>query len=194
MKAFSGFKSEASSNKFGPLPAGPYVAQIKKAKVDGKEPDQTLILRLDVTEGEFANYFTNRYNHEKENAKYEPRYKGDYKIRIPNDDNKKAQYPDSDKRRFNDMIWRIEKSNPGYHWDWNEKSLEGLTVGINMQSGEYNGSPYTRIGRLEVADDVRKGIVPTMKAREPRSDAYEPPKDQQTGFVKVEEDTSLPWF
>lgn len=193
MKAFNGFKSEASSNKFGPLPEGPYVAEIKAVKIDGKEPDQTLVLRMDVSEGEFANYFTNRYNHEKENAKYEPRYKGDYKIRIPNDDNKKAQFPDSDKRRFNDMIWRLEKSNPGFHWDWDEQKLKGLTVGINMQSGEFNGTPYTRIGRLEVADDVRKGIVPKMKPREARGDAYEPPKDQQTGFTQVE-DKELPWF
>jgi len=189
MKAFQGFKSEAAGRKAGPLPAGPYVAMIKAVKIDGKEPDQQLIIRVDVCEGEFTDYFMNRYRREKESGRFEPRYKGDFKLRIPNDDNPKAQYPESDLRRFNDAIYRIEKSNPGYQWDWNEQGLVGKTVGINMQAGEYNGNPYTRIGRLEIADDVRKGIVEKMKPREARGDAYEPPvTDQQTGFTAVETD------
>ena len=199
MKAFNGFKSEAMNSKPKALPAGGYVAKILAAKVDGNEPDQSLVIRVDVVEGNFANYFRDRYKAEKERAEknsssFEPKYKGDFRLRIPNDENTKAMYPDSDKRRFNDAIYRIEKSNPGYHWDWNENGLVCLTIGINMQAGEYNGSPYTRIGRLEIADDVRNGIVEAMRPREPRSDAYEPPVDQQSGFVKVEEDTSLPWF
>lgn len=194
MKAFQGFKSEAAGRKADPLPAGPYVAMIKAVKIDGKEPDQQLIIRVDVCEGEFTDYFMNRYKREKESGRFEPRYKGDFKLRIPNDNNPKAQYPESDLRRFNDAIYRIEKSNPGYQWDWNEQGLVGKTVGINMQAGEYNGNPYTRIGRLEIADDVRKGIVERMKPREARGDAYEPPvTDQQTGFTAVELDEGLPF-
>ena len=111
MKAFNGFKSEASNNKPKALPAGPYVAKILNVKVDGEEPDQTLVLRLDVAEGEYTDYFKDRYNREKENSKYEPKYKGDFRLRIPNEANTKAMYPESDIRRFNDAIWRIEKSN-----------------------------------------------------------------------------------
>ena len=187
MKAFNGFKSEASSKKPQPLPAGPYVAKIKAVKIDGDEPDQQLVLRLDVCEGQYADYFLTRYKREKENSKYEPRYKGDFKLRIPNDENTKAMYPESDLKRFNDAIYRIEKSNDGYHWDWNEQGLVGLLVGINMQESEYNGVGFTKIGRLEIADDVRKGIVQTMKPKAPRGDAYDTPQiDQQTGFVHVE--------
>lgn len=193
MKAFNGFKSEAMTNKPKSLPAGPYVAKILAVKIEGNEPDQSLILRMDVVEGEYMNYFRDRYNREKENSKYEPKYKGDFRIRIPNDANTKAMYPESDLRRFNDAIYRLEKSNPDYHWDWNEQGLVGKIIGINMQEGEYNGSKFTKIGRLEIADDVRKGIVDKMKPREPRSDAYEPPVDQKSGFVQVE-DKELPWF
>lgn len=191
MKAFNGFKSEASNKKMGSLPAGPYVAKIKAVKIDGLEPDQTLVLRLDVCEGEFTDYFLRRYMNEKENSRYEPRYKGDFRLRIPNDANTKAMYPESDLKRFNDAIYRIENSNPGYHWDWNEQGLVGLLVGINMQESEYNGSPFTRIGRLEIADDVRKGIVQTMKPKVPKGDAYDTPPlpvDQQSGFTAVETD------
>ena len=189
MKAFNGFKSAPSSSKPQPLPAGPYVAKILAVKIEGLEPDQQLVLRVDVCEGEFEGYFRNRYKKEKESSRFEPKYKGDYKLRIPNDDNTRAMYPESDQRRFNDAIYRIETSNPGYHWDWNENGLVGLLVGINMQAGEYNGVPFTKIGRLETADDVRKGIVGTMKPREPRGDAYDTPHiDQQSGFTAVETD------
>lgn len=192
MKAFNGFTSEAQNNKPRMLPPGPYVAKIIAVKIDGKEPDQSLVLRLDICEGPFANYFVERYSREKESGKFEPRYKGDFKLRIPNENNTKALYPETDIRRFNDAIFRIEKSNEGYHWDWDEQGLAGKIVGINMQLGEFNGSPYTRIGRLEIADDVRKGIVSAMKPREPRGDATLQ-TDTQSGMAKVE-DAELPWF
>ena len=188
MKAFSGFKSEASGNKPKMLPAGPYVARIKAVKIDGEEPDQALILRVDICEGEYIDYFMNRYKTDEAKSKYPPRYKGDYRLRIPNEDNPKAQYPESDKRRFNDAIYRIEKSNEGYHWDWNEQGLVGKIVGINMQESEYNGVPFTRIGRLEIAEDVRRGIVQPMPPKEPKGDAWEPQIDQQSGFTAVETD------
>lgn len=190
MKAYSGFKAEAS-NKIDNLPAGPYVATILAAKVDGKEPDQALILRVDISEGPQAGYFRERYNREVKKAagKYEPRYKGDYRLRIPNDENTKALYPESDKKRFNDFVYRVEQSNPGYHWDWDEGGLKGLAIGINMQQDEYNGVPFTRIGRLEIADDVRNGSVSTMP---PRQRQQQPPMDNQTGFAQVEQ-PELPW-
>lgn len=189
MKPFEGFKSESSSKAFAMLPEGAYVATIKAAKVEGSEPDQSLIIRVDVAEGEWTGYFTKRYQHDSEfSNKYQPRYKGDFRLRIPNPANKKAMFPESDVRRFNDAIYRIEQSNPGYHWDWNEAGLKGLTIGINMQRGEYNGSPFTKIGRLEIVNDVRAGLVNTMWPQAPRSDAYEPPVDQQSGFAVVDEE------
>ena len=189
MKPFAGFKSEASSNKPRMLPAGPYVAVIKAVKIDGQEPEQTLVLRVDVAEGEYKDYFMNRYKRESEKGTYEPRYKGDFRLRIPNENNTKAMYPESDLRNFNDAMFRIEGSNPGYHWDWNEQGLVGKIVGINMQEGEYNGNTFTRIGRLENADDVRKGIVSPMKPRGGQNTAN---TDAQSGMTVVHQE-ELPW-
>ena len=184
MKAFNGFKAEASTGKVKQLPVGAYVAKIKKVFIDGTEPDQYIRLRVDVCEGPYENFFLNRFMADKESSKYEPKYKGDYKIRIPNDNNPKAMYPESDLKRFNDMIYRIEQSNDGYHWDWNEKGLEGLLVGINMVESEYNGYKFTKIGRTEIAQDVRAG-----KLKAPKGDADDTQfVDQQSGFVAVETD------
>ena len=190
MKAFSGFKAEASGRKPNMLPAGAYVAKIKGVKIEGQEPDQQLVLRVDVEEGPYEKYFFKRFMADKERSNYEPKYKGDFKIRIPNDENTKALYPETDLKRFNDAIYRIEQSNPGYHWDWNENGLKGLLVGINMQPGEYNGYPFTKIGRLEIVDDVRAGNVQPMQAREQKGDADDSTFiDQQSGFTGVEVDT-----
>ena len=189
MKAFNGFKSEASGKSYEQLPPGAYVAQIKAVHIDGHEPDQTLILRLDISEGPYEGYYTKRYVHDTKNdkSKYPAKYKGDFRVRIPNENNTKAMYPESDLRRFNDMVYRIEQSNPGYHWDWNEETLRGLTVGVSVRQGTYNGTGFTKLARLETADDVRKGLVKEMLPMAPRSDAsYDPPIDQQTGFSVVD--------
>ena len=186
MKQFEGFKSEASSAAYPMLPEGPYVAVIKAVKIDGQEPDQTLVIRVDVSEGEHAKYFTNRYEHDKAaGGQYEVKYKGDYRLRIPNPRNTKALYPETDRRRFNDAIFRVEQSNPGYTWDWDENKLVGKTVGINMQAGEYNGAPYTTIGRFETANDVRNGIVKAMKPRKPRGEVASAPASEPA-FTQVD--------
>jgi hypothetical protein len=190
MKQFSGFKSEAPATKYPMLPAGTYVAGIKNVKVDGKEPDQQLVLRLDIIEGDWAGYYTKRYEHDGQNARdYQAKYKGDFRIQIPDPANPKRQHPEWDTKAFNNAMWAIEQSNPGYKWDWNEGGLKGKIVGINVREGSYNGNAYTQIGRLEVADDVRKGIVSTMRPKEPRMGGTESqPVDTQSGyFIATEE-------
>ena len=193
MKQFDGFKSEAPSKKFPMLPAGTYVAGIKNVKVEGAEPDQQLVLRLDIIEGDWAGYYTRRYQKDTENAgyqqNYQAKYKGDFRIQIPNNANPRRQHPEWDVRTFNNSMWAIEQSNPGYKWDWNEGGLKGKIVGINVREGMYNGNPYTQIGRLESADDVRKGLVETMKPKAASGDAAEPAgTDPGTGYFVASEE------
>lgn len=189
MIAYNGMKSEAASGNVGQLPAGPYVAKILKVEVWGDEPDQQLVLKVDVSEGDQKDFFMNKFKaqSEKKDSKYEVKFKGVYKLRIPNENNTKAMFPDSDIRKMNDMIFRIEQSNPGFHWDGDEQKLKGLTVGINMVEDDYNGNAFTKIGRLEIAQDVRNGLVKPMKPRE-RKEEPAPKVDPQTGFTAVETD------
>jgi len=197
MKAYEGFKSEPAAKKYPMLPAGTYVAAIKNVKVEGAEPDQQLVLRLDVIEGEWAGYYTKRYQNDTlrtvTGGGSEAKYKGDLRIQVPNPANAKREHPEWDVRTFNNAIWAIEQSNPGYHWDWKEAGLKGKTVGINVREGTYNGNPYTQIGRLENANDVRQGLVETMKPKKPSGSApaasgTAASVDEETGFVGVEVD------
>lgn len=190
MKAYNGFEKKVSGKAYEQLPPGPYVAVIKAVKLEGYEPDQALILRLDIAEGQYEGYYTKRYisDTKRENSKFPAKYKGDFRLRVPNDENTKAMYPESDKKKFNDFVARIEASNPGYEWRWEEDTLKGLMIGVSVRQGTYNGSGYTKIARLETVDDVRNGKVSIMPPMEPRGDAWEPPVDQQSGFTVVNTD------
>ena len=187
MSKIKGFKSEAPVKGFPMLPKGAYVCGIKNVKIDGDAPDQQIVFRVDIIEGDEAGYFTKRYQHDSQmGGMYPARYKGDYKLRIPNPQSS-SQYPETDVRRMNDMIFRVESSNPGFHWDGDETKLKGKVVGISMQDDEYNGNPFTRIARLEIANDVRNGIVKVMKPRKRQEQtATAPVLDAQTNFPIVE--------
>ena len=137
MAKIKGFKSEAPAKGFPMLPKGAYVAGIKNVKIEGDAPDQRIVFRVDIIEGEHAGYFTKRYNHDKENAQqYEAKYKGDYKIQIPDANNERRQHPEWDLKKLNNTVWAIETSNPGFRWDGDTDHIgqfKGKTVGINMQ-------------------------------------------------------------
>lgn len=196
MRPINGFVAERSGGaKYPQLPVGAYVARIKNAWIEGNEPDQKLVLRVDIEEGPHAGYYFSRWKHEKENSRFEPKYKGDYKLRIPNENNTKALYPEKDMKRLKDAAARLEESNPGYHWDWKEDNLKGLLIGINVVEDEYNGHKFTKIFCLETVDDVRNGRCQIIQLN-PRGDAddsqfiapVQQTIDQQSGFTAVETD------
>lgn len=201
---FAGMKAEESkSADFGQLPVGAYVGKCLKAEVTGSAPDQSLVLYLDVTEGEFANFFMNKFTAQKSSgSQYEVTYKGTYRLRIPNPDNKNAQYPETDLRRFNDMIAKFQNNNNGVVLygpnGFDEQKLKGLSIGFSTQEDKYNGNSFTRIGRLENIDEVRGGTVRVMQPRRRSGDANDTmppavpqpaaPVDPQSGFYAVETD------
>lgn len=199
MGKIAGFKSEAPAKGFPMLPKGAYVAGIKNVKIDGTGHDRQIVLRLDIIEGDQAGYYTRRYNHDTENAgfrqQYQAKYKGDFRIQIPDTANEKRQHPEWDLKTLNNSVWCIEQSNPGFKWDGDTDTIgtfKGKTVGINVRQGTFNGMPYTTIGKLEVADDVRNGLVQPMKDLAERfssSSGSSAPATDPSGFTPVEINT-----
>ena len=109
---------EATANEGGSfmnLPAGNYVCVIKKA-IAGKSSTgaEQLILSFDIAEGEYKDFYTKQYNQRKE-AGYDAKWGGVYRQNIGG---KSVSF-------FKGMICAIEKSNQGYTWNWDERTLTG---------------------------------------------------------------------
>ena len=189
MKSFDGFKPEAPVQSMPMLPAGAYAAVIMDVRLEGEDPDLTLVLRLDITEGEWAGYYARRYQQDDDRfrggGRYEPKYKGVFRLRVPNPDNPKSQHPEWDLRAFNSAIWAVEQSNPGYRWDWNEAGLKGRRVGMNVREAVYRDCTYSEIGRLEDINAVRAGKVNPMR---PRVSAPSVSAPAPAGFTPAEDE------
>jgi len=196
MIKYDGMKSEeykGNGSKY--LPAGPYVAQVLKVSIEGNAPDQRLAVCMDILEGEFAGWFMKKFKamQAKQDNQYPVKFKGVLRLRIPNPANPNAQYPETDIRRFNDMIWKFERSNDGFHWDGDEQKLVGKVIGISMQEDTYNGAVFTKIVRFEVADDVREGKVAVMPPKGRDQDDQPDPTpapivDRKSGYQQVQTD------
>ena len=160
------FKAEEGAQKLPPLPVGAYVGKILGVKLDFNGNDQVITLQIDVAEGEYKDYYRRQYESQK-GGRFEPKYKGTYRLTAPGQDSK---YYDAQDRSFRTGIWALENSNPGFVWAWDENALKGKQVGfvVRERDWEMNGSfgTTTEIGTLTSVDKVRKGTAPTLKRRE----------------------------
>ena len=200
---FNGMRPEESGKRTSnQLPAGPYVCRVLEGRVEGDAPDQRLAVLFDVCEGQFKDWYMKRYTEQKKRyedgkLQYQPKYKGCIRLRIPNPDNKNAQYPESDQRRFNDMIARLQNSNPNTEFysenGFDETKMTGKLIGISVQEDEYNGAKFTKPVRFENVEDVRQGLVAVMPPKGEQPDPTNAPmKDQRSGMTVVNTE-KLPW-
>ena len=162
MKAFSGFESKRSASGRETLPAGGYVCQIQGARVEEFSWGSRLVLAIDVIEGEYKDIWKRDYDN---NDREDKKWRGTFRVSIPKDDGS-----DQDawtKRAFNNMIWSVEQSNPGYVWDWDEKKLKGKKIGILYRNREWemNGNTgwTTEAAGSDSIDNIRDGKFKPLK-------------------------------
>ena len=193
IKQYEGFAPKAPSTKPDDLPAGAYEAVIKAARVeDTAYGGQRLILALDVIAGEHAGHYQKRFDYDSANGNFTPKWKGTFRQSIPTGDG--SEKDGWTRRSFEGAIWAIEQSNPGYQWNWDEKSLTNLKVGISVRNKEWEYNDMTgwttEIGRLENIAEVQAGKVKLMKDKPLPSKPNTP--DAPSGFTPVETD-NLPF-
>ena len=118
MKPIEGWESINEAGEFKRLPAGIYGAKITNI-VNNAEREYFEIY-CDVVKGEFANYF---------------------KLLVENglkDTSRTIRsYKQSALVFFKGFITAVEKSNPGYQWDWDENKLIGKNVIAVFGEEEY---------------------------------------------------------
>lgn len=161
MKPYSGYKAEVSTPR-EILPAGGYVAKILNANEIQYSWGNILLISFDICEGEKAGFFKQDYNQQIQEDK---KWRGTYRLRVPKDDG--SEQDGWTKKTFNRAMGAIEESNPGYHWDWNENTLNEKMVGVLFRNREWemNGNTgwTTECCALAVAEDIRSGRYKTPK-------------------------------
>ena len=109
MKPIEGYDLVNEAGEFKRLPAGIYGVKITSVK-DVPEK-QYFEITVDITKGEYANYFSTLVsNGLRDSSKTIRSYKTNA---LP---------------FFKGFITAVEKTNNGYHWDWDEQKLVGKKV------------------------------------------------------------------
>jgi hypothetical protein len=194
MKAtYEGYEGKKSSNYIDLPPVGAYIGEIQAAREAEQNGRPVVELFMEITEGEYKNRFHEVYEDQKERFGDNVKYKGIFRL-VP------YMEGDEDWRRkvFEENLWAVEQSNPGYKWDWDEKKLKGKKVGISIRKRlyTYNGKDRetTEIGRLESIEEIKAGKVKPLKDRDNRETKSESADSTDgSNFTDVSTEVSVPW-
>ena len=153
IKKFEGYDDIQVYEGSASVEPGGYELKIIGAKVEQFTSCEILKVGFDIVNDEkFAGFYNNKFKAAKAqdpNAKWS----GVFDVFIPKDDgSEKDGYTKTAFKRF---ITSVEKSNEGYSWNWDEKSLKGKTFGGVFSREQFR----TKDGKLSFA----------VKCRFPRS-------------------------
>lgn len=147
--------AQVFTGEFETLEPGGYVCVIRQAVIDKTQTGKERInLLIDIAEGDKQGYFKRRFD---DDVKFDgnAKWKGVYRQITEG----------SSTPFFKGLMTSIEASNPGYKWNWDEKSLAGKLVGVIFGREQYRALD----GNLKWAvkpfgarsvDTIRKGVEP----------------------------------
>jgi hypothetical protein len=159
---YNGFKSERTASS-APLPVGGYVLKIMKAVVEQtRSGSEMLVLNFDVAEGDNAGFFVNSWKNDTRDNK---KWRGAYRLFLPaGDGSERDNYAI---RNFNNFVFCLEDSNPGYHWNWDEAGLTNLKIGGIWRNKEYsiNGKNgwTTEMGAVATVEEIKENKFKPLK-------------------------------
>lgn len=216
MKKFSGYE-ESKTNEFEDkerLQLGPHYCKILEAKVeqlktqDGR-PFEQLVLRIDITEpDEQAGFYNRRFQEAAKEDAMNAKWKGFYKLTVPEDNSEQFI-----KNNFKTLTTSIEKSNPGYKWNWEENTLVGKefcgVFGLEeFVNAEGTTISFTRCRFIRSTENMDKIPIPKVRLADKTLmdyDEYVEKKkaerqgnnnvntSQDSDFSKLEDDDLLPF-
>lgn len=191
MKPFSGYEAKKKAVR-EILPAGGYVVKVLDVKEQNYTWGNVLEVSFDIIEGPHAGFFASDY---KNNINEDKKWRGKYRLNEPKEDGTKEDGWTIN--TFNGAMYAFEDSNGGFHWDWDEKKLKGLTVGALFRRKEwkYNGQTgwTTECCELIPAQDVRENNfqIPKDKPLKNKSTAR---SAMPAGFEEIVDDDDDPPF
>lgn len=145
MRVIEGFDQINEAGEFKVLPAGAYACKIIEV-VDSPDKEY-LTIYFDIVEGEYKDYFTNLFQATNKNYGFITR------------SYKKNALP-----FFKTFIVAVEKSNPGYKWNWDEKTLTGKVCAVSFREEEYENDAgevkvNTKTDEIRSIEALRTGKI-----------------------------------
>lgn len=151
MKPIENWDMINEAGEFKKLPAGIYGVVLTSVKDDPTH--QYFEITCDITKGEFAGYF-----------------KAQVDAGLKDGSRTFRSYKPNALAFFKGFITAVEKSNPGYHWDWDESKLVGKNVIAVFGEEEYldqdgNVKVGTKLVEFRSLDAYKEGKikVPELK-------------------------------
>lgn len=147
---FENVKASSDEARNDP-PAGGYILKIKNVRdVTDKE---YLKLLVDINNGEFKDHYQSLYE--------DHGFWGLFHY---------ASYKTKAQGMFKRFVESVEKSNPGFSWNWEEKTLKGKLIGAVLREEAYvsnSGEEKTtlRVHQVYPVEDIKNGNfkVPAKK-------------------------------
>lgn len=191
MKAVNGFKPNASVGvERAKLPAGNYPGVILGAKVEKGTFCDQLLLQVEVTEGQYKDFYRKDYEAQKD-SQFGQKYKGVLRVNLPMDDG--SEYDKWRIQALERIAGALEASNPGYAWDWDEKKLKGKKCGLMVRErsktfDDGRESAWTEVGSL--CDISKVDTAPVLK---PKRDGQQAAQSAQQTMTPADDDCELPF-
>lgn len=177
MKIIENYDLINEAGELKKLPAGPQICRIVEVlDVPDKE---YLDVYFDIADGEFKGYFKTLQDNTGKNYGRITR-----------------SYKSSALPFFKAFITAVEKSNPGYKWDWNERGLSGRLCVVNFRDEEYLSDGQIKV--MAKADEIRS--IPALRAGEilvkplKKLEIVQQPVEESRNLDKIEiPDDELPF-
>lgn len=176
MKPIKDYDLINEAGEFRKLPAGIY--GVKITDVVDKPENEYLEVYCDITKGEYAGYFK---------AQVDAGFR-DGSLHIRSYRTKALPF-------FKAFITAVEKTNPGYKWDWDEKKLIGKNVMAVVGEEEYrdkegNVKVGTKIVEFRSLEAYQQGKikVPELKKLPVQETPIVPTNAANAGVIEIPDD------
>ena len=190
-QTYSGFEAKKSVAYEQLPPPGLYIAEIQAVRLEPSydKTREQIACMIEIIEGEYAGQYHKVYENKRERYS-DAKYPGVFTLIPPIEGDEPWR-----QKSFEGNLWCVEQSNPGYHWDWDEKKLKGKKIGINVRKNlyTYNNKDYekTEIAKFEAIEDIRSGEAKVAKERDQRK-KHDDSEDQQT-MTDVTDEVEVPF-
>lgn len=142
MRGFKNYNDIPEFTDSVKLPVGAYEVKILRAEEQtGQNNNCALCLLFDISDGDYKDYYKQKFNADKKSYPTDAKYKGVLRLWYPNG----GEYDDNNEKRIKTALERIKTSNNlnvDFTQEWDGAKLKGCKVGMVFQDKEwdYNGS------------------------------------------------------